>query len=403
MFKKTEGTEHFMSIVEDDTDLKRTKKAIRESEERYRQLFQSSPIALIARDTSNLKAYLEQLRTSGVSDLRAYLEKNPRQVHHCWGLIQTVDYNPAFLKMMGLADSAVPGSNLIPTDSKGSLKMAREIILSIAEGKTENEREEMLVTATGELKFVLGKSLVVSGHEKTPSRVVVALIDISERKKAEEALRENELRFREQAFHDGLTGLYNQRYLYRSLPGSIESAQTTASPISLIFMDLDHFKQIVDTHGHLNGSRAIQKVAATIENCLEAPAYAVAYAGDEFVVVLPGMNQIHALQKASEIRSRIKDTVYVLDQGIEVRLTASFGTASFPQNATDANSLIAAADQALFAIKEAGKDAIGQFKNFIGFGFVEKGEERRLVVNAQLVTIPGGMLHEEGRPEYSDC
>ena len=115
------------------------------------------------------------------------------------------------------------------------------------------------------------------------------------------------------------------------------------------------------------------------------------------------MNQIQALQKASEIRSRVKDTVYVLDQGIEVRLKASFGIATFPQHATDSNSLIAAADQALFAIKEAGKDAIGQFKNFSGFGFVEKGEERRLVVNAQLVPIPGGMPHEDGRPEYSDC
>jgi diguanylate cyclase (GGDEF)-like protein/PAS domain S-box-containing protein len=362
MFKKTEDTEHFMSIVEDDTDPKNTKKAIRESEERYRQLFQSAPIALIERDTSNLKAYLEQLRTSGVSDLRAYLEKNPQQVHHCWGLIQTVDYNPAFLKMMGLSDSAVPDSNLIPTDSKGFLKMAREIILTIAEGKTANEREEMLVTATGQPKFVLGKSLLVSGHEKTMSRMVIALIDISQRKKAEEALRENELRFREQAFHDGLTGLYNQRYLYQSLPECIECAQTTGTSISLIFMDLDHFKKIVDTHGHLNGSRAIQKVAATIENCLEAPAYAVAYAGDEFVVVLPGMNQIQALQKTSEIRTRVRDSVYVLDQGIEVRLKASFGIATFPRHATDANSLIAAADQALFAIKEAGKDAIGQFQ-----------------------------------------
>lgn len=403
MFKKTEGTEQFMSIVEDDTDLKRTKKAIRESEERYRQLFQSAPIALIERDTSNLKAYLEQLRASGVSDLRAYLEKNPRQVHHCWGLIQTVDYNPGFLKMMSLADSAVPGSNLIPTDSKGFLKMAREIILTVAEGKTANEREEMIVTATGEFKFVLGKSLVVSGHEETLSRVVIALIDISQRKKAEEALQESEHRFRDQAFHDGLTGLYNQRYLYQSLPGCIECARTTDTPVSLIFMDLDHFKQIVDTHGHLNGSRVIQKVAGTIENCLETPAYAVAYAGDEFVVVLPGMNQIQALQKTSEIRSRVKDTVYVLDQGIEVRLKASFGIATFPQHARDSNSLIAAADQALFAIKEAGKDAIGHFQNFCGFGFAEKGEEHRQEVNALLVPIPDGMPHEDGRPEYSDC
>jgi len=220
-----------------------------------------------------------------------------------------------------------------------------------------------IVTTTGEPKIVLGKSLVVSGHEDTQTRVAIALVDISQRKKAEEALRESERRFRDQAFRDGLTGLYNQRYLYRSLAGWIERAQTNGTPISLIFLDLDHFKKIVDTHGHINGSRAIRKVAGTIGNCLREPAFAVAWAGDEFVVVLPGMDQPQALQKASEIRASVKNTVYLLDQGIEVRLQASFGIATFPQHATDLNGLIAAADHALFAIKEAGKDAVGQFQN----------------------------------------
>ena len=81
------------------------------------------------------------------------------------------------------------------------------------------------------------------------------------------------------------------------------------------------------------------------------------------MVVLPGMDQPQALQKASEIRTSVKDTIYVLDQDIEVRLRASFGIATFPQHAEDLNSLIAAADHALLAIKEAGKDAIGQFQN----------------------------------------
>ncbi len=122
-------------------------------------------------------------------------------------------------------------------------------------------------------------------------------------------------------------------------------------------------KNVVDAHGHLNGSRAIQKVARTIDNCLEKPAYAVAYAGDEFVVVLPGLDQHKAMQKAFEIHSRMKNTRYVLDQGIAVRLQASFGIATFPQHATDLEGLIAAADQALFAIKNTGKNGVGRFQN----------------------------------------
>ena len=350
-----------MAIVEDNTDLKMTEEALRESEKRYRQLFQSAPFALIEWDVSHLKAYLEKLRASGVTNFRDYLERHPQEVHHCWSLIKTVDYNQAFLKLMGVADGAGPNGGFIPTDAEGFLRMAREIILLAAAGNTAEEREETLVTSTGETKIVLGKSLIVSGHEDTMARVAIAMVDISQRKKAEEALRESERRFRDQALRDGLTGLYNQRYLYQSLAVWIDSAKNTDTPISVIFMDLDHFKTIVDTHGHLNGSRAIRKVAGTIGNCLEEPAFAVAYAGDEFVVVLPGMDQLQALQKASEIRASVKNTVYVLDQDIEVRLRASFGIATFPHHAEDLNGLIAAADHALFAIKAAGKDAIGQF------------------------------------------
>ena len=82
----------------------------------------------------------------------------------------------------------------------------------VAAGNTEVEREVTLVTTTGEPKIVLGKSLVVSGHEDTLARVAIALVDISQRKKAEAALRESERRFRDQSLRDGLTGLYNQRY-----------------------------------------------------------------------------------------------------------------------------------------------------------------------------------------------
>lgn len=351
-----------MAIVEDYTDLRRAEEALRESEKRYRQLFQSAPIAMIEWDVSRLKLYLEKLHASGATDLREYLKGNPQQVHHCWSLIKTADYNQAFLELMGVADPTGPKGAFIPTDARGFLEMAREIILVADEGSVAVEREQTLVTTTGEPKIVLGKSLVVSGHEDTLARVAIALVDISERKKAEAALRASEQRFRDQSLRDGLTGLYNQRYLYQSLAVWIERAESAGNPVSLIFMDLDRFKSVVDTHGHLNGSRAIQKVARSINDCLKEPAFAVAYAGDEFVMVLPGMDQTQALAKATEIRSRIKETVYTLDEGIHVRLQASFGIASFPRHATDLNGLIAAADHALFAVKEAGKDAIGQFE-----------------------------------------
>ncbi len=352
---------------------RKTDTVSRKSDQWHRQLLQSVPIALIERDASHLKAYLEQLRQSGVSDFRTYLEENSRRVHDCWSLIKTVDYNPAFLKLMGLSAGTVSRSAYIPTDSKGFLRLARDVILMIAGGETASERETTLVTATGESKVVWGKSLVVAGHEKTMERVVIALVDISRRKEAENLLRESERRFREQSRRDGLTGLYNQRYLYHSLAEWIERSKTTGVPISLIFIDLDHFKKVVDTHGHPNGSRIIRQVAQTIDQCLASPAYAVAYAGDEFVVVLPEADRTRARQKAVEIRNRVKNSVFGLDRGREVRLQASFGTATFPRDARDMNDLIAAADQALFAVKGAGKGAVRQFEKKVPTNLIMTG------------------------------
>ncbi len=268
---------------------------------------------------------------------------------------------------MGVAESDRSSGAFIPIGSKGFLDMARDIILAAAVGNTADEREEALVTTAGEPIIVFGKSLVVSGYEDTMERVIIALEDISRRKKAERALKESEQRFRNQALHDGLTGLYNQRYLFQKLAADIERAEVTGTPISLIFMDLDHFKTVVDTHGHLNGSLAIQKVARTIKDCLKAPAYAVAYAGDEFVVVLPEWDQTQALQKAYEIQFRMNNSVYVLGEGIEVHLQASIGVATFPDDARDLNGLVAAADRALFAVKAAGKGDVGRFQDLSSF------------------------------------
>jgi len=348
-----------LAFVEDMTSLKLAEDAVQENEERYRMLFQSTPVALIERDASQLKAYLGRLRASGVTDFSSYLGENPQEVGHCMSMIKTVDYNDAFLQLLEAHDREELKNGITPADPKEFHRMARRIILLLAEGNISQEREETVLTLKGNKRNVLGKALIVSGHEDTFARIVISLVDISKRKQAEEALRASEQHFREQAMRDILTGLYNRRYLYQSLSELIEPGKSAQSPLSLIFMDLDCFKDVVDTHGHLNGSRAIREVAATIRNCIEEPAYAVAFAGDEFVVVLPGLNQARAEETALIIRSRMNSTVYLLEQGLEVRLQASFGIATFPDHAGNLTELLASADRALFAVKERGKGRIG--------------------------------------------
>ena len=185
------------------------------------------------------------------------------------------------------------------------------------------------------------------------------IIDNTEKREAEEKLRKSRERFRYLANHDSLTDLFNTRYLYKALDMLIAQSRRSGKPFSLVFLDMDNFKQIVDTHGHLNGSQALREVARTFQENLADPAFGVAYGGDEFVLVLPDTGKDEALEQARRIRARMKETTYLTGKGLEVHMSASFGIATYPDDAQDRESLLALADEAMFRIKSRGKDAVG--------------------------------------------
>jgi len=183
------------------------------------------------------------------------------------------------------------------------------------------------------------------------------------RKQMETALRKSEERFRYQATHDDLTGLYNTRYLYKELDRLIESSHLEKRKFSLIFLDIDDFKTVVDVHGHLNASQAIREIGASIQAAIKKPAYGVAYGGDEFIIVLPDFDKNRALDMAEHIRSLMRRTVYLTNRGLEVKLKASFGVATCPDDADDQTALIGLADRAMFGVKASGKNAVKDIKN----------------------------------------
>jgi diguanylate cyclase (GGDEF)-like protein len=184
-------------------------------------------------------------------------------------------------------------------------------------------------------------------------------LEMAERIKTEEELKLSKEKYRYLSLHDNLTGLFNTRFLYRSLEELVEAGRCQNTIFSLIFFDIDNFKRVVDTHGHLNGSKALAEVAAVLESCIAEPSYGVAYGGDEFVAVLPGHDKVRAVQKAQEIRARLLRTIFLPNVESGVRLEASFGVSTYPDDAENITAMLARADQAMFNVKLKGKNAVG--------------------------------------------
>ena len=155
---------------------------------------------------------------------------------------------------------------------------------------------------------------------------------------------------------DDLTQLYNSRYLSQVLRRETKRASRSGRPLSLLFIDLDGFKRINDTHGHLYGSRALVEAAGLIRQSARETDVVARFGGDEFALILPDTGSEGAAAVGDRIRDKVDAHGFLQRDGLNIHLTVSVGVATLPDVAASAEGLIQAADEAMYHVKEHGKN-----------------------------------------------
>lgn len=213
---------------------------------------------------------------------------------------------------------------------------------------------EVPMIARGKVHGLL--MLAVGGDEGTAKlqaikRIARALADSVSLALANIGLQE---KLRTQSLRDPLTGLYNRRYMEDALDRYISLSERDGNAVSVLMIDLDHFKKLNDTHGHAKGDAVLREVAGQLVGSLRPADVVARYGGEELMVILPNCGLDDAKLKAEMLRARIEGLSAIHGTTI----TASFGVAAMPETANGANDLVAMADGALYAAKQAGRNRV---------------------------------------------
>ena len=183
--------------------------------------------------------------------------------------------------------------------------------------------------------------------DRTAEQIALAVSNVT--------LRET---LRLQSIVDPLTGMFNRRYMDETLKRELLRADRKKTPLALIVLDLDHFKNINDTYGHDAGDYVLTSVARQVIANIRDSDLACRFGGEEIVLIMPECDQETAIQRAEKIRTSIMSLDLHYEGNAVAPITASFGVAQFPVHGRDANTLIQAADQAMYRAKEAGRNRI---------------------------------------------
>ena len=193
------------------------------------------------------------------------------------------------------------------------------------------------------------------GEDDQDADVLVLMAEQLSMAMANLRLRET---LRVQSLRDPLTGLFNRRYLEENLQRELQRCERQSLPLSLLMIDIDHFKQFNDQHGHAAGDAVLAHVGRTLQSLVRNEDLACRYGGEEFTVVLPEADATIALQRAEDIRSAVASTTILHMRKTLGPVTMSIGVATFPHDGTTPELLFEVADSSLYRAKAEGRNRV---------------------------------------------
>lgn len=263
---------------------------------------------------------------------------------------RVVAFNQRFLEMWGLTAPPSRVSALRDHMDVRTQAMARYL----------GDASEILVGAADEelaiVELTDGRVFERTSRPQVLRDQVVGRVwsfrDVTGQRRAEASLRASEARMRDLAIRDGLTGLYNRRYALEQLGEALVAAQATGEHLVVALIDIDHFKAVNDTHGHLVGDAVLRDVARVFGDRLRGTDLVGRYGGEEFIVILRRAAAHQGRDVLEQIRRRPAGT------DVPVAWTFSAGVAEFPTDGRDVTALLGRADARLYEAKQAGRDRV---------------------------------------------
>lgn len=280
--------------------------------------------------------------------------------HYYWNFpSNTIVFNPGASKVFGYLEGEMPERftteffrTRIHPDDVNRLEAA---IQEHIDGKTEAYEAEYRVKGLGsdEWQWHFDRGVLAQRNEAGDPQLITGLVfDVTQRKQLERELASINERLAHRASTDGLTGIANHRTLMENLTRLLAEADEAPRPVAVSMFDIDNFKVVNDTHGHLAGDRVLVTIAELLTQGVRSVDLAGRYGGEEFLVIFPDTE----VSQAARISERIRATIEAHAFNDGIRLTISVGVASAQGGShTD---LVSLADTRLYAAKHAGKNQV---------------------------------------------